>query len=59
MQSPVLEFDKKNCTHNAYFLQKLIFAFFKPKNQKLFSDRKLFQNTVNFSLLQCTYLDKN
>ena len=29
-QSPVLELDK-NCTQNAYFLLKLIFAFLNPK----------------------------
>ena len=30
LQSPVLEFDK-NCTQNAYFLQKFDYAFLNPK----------------------------
>ena len=30
LQSPVLKFDK-NCTQNAFFNKKLIFAFLNPK----------------------------
>ena len=73
MQSPVLEFDKKNCTQNASFLQKLDFCIFEPKNS--WSDRKIVseydqeipqsqtvenssKTPLNFSPLQCTYLGK-
>ena len=34
LQSPVLEFDK-NCTENAYFLQKVDFCIFEPKNREV------------------------
>ena len=34
LQSPVLEFDK-NCTQNAYFLQKVDFCIFEPKNREM------------------------
>ena len=34
MQSPVLEFDK-NCTLNAYFLQKVDFCIFEPKDSEV------------------------
>ena len=33
-QSPVLEFDE-NCTQNAYFLQKIDFCIFEPKNREV------------------------
>ena len=54
-QSPVLEFDK-NCTQNVYFLQKVDFCIFEPKNRKVIENPS--KTTLNFSPLHCTYLDK-
>ena len=56
MQSPVLEFDK-NCTQNAYFLQKVDFCIFEPQNRERIENSS--KTPINFSLLQCTYLGKN
>ena len=55
MQSPVLEFDK-NCTQNAYFLQKIEFCIFEPKNREVIENSS--KTPLNFSSLQYTYLDK-
>ena len=56
MQSPVLEFDK-NCTQNAYFLQKFDFCIFEPKNRELIENSS--KTPLNFGSLQYTYLGKN
>ena len=37
MQSPVLEFDK-NCNQNAFFLQKVDFCIFEPKNPEMIKE---------------------
>ena len=56
LQSPVLEFDK-NCTQNAYFLQKFEFCIFEPKNREVM---KISSKTpLNVSSLQYIYLGKN
>ena len=55
LQSPVLEFDK-NCTHNAYFLQKVDFYIFEPKSREVIENSS--KTPLNFSPLQCTYLGK-
>ena len=55
MQSHVLEFDK-NCTQNAYFLQKFDFCIFEPKNREVIEN---FSKTpLNVGSLQYTYLGK-
>ena len=56
MQSPVLEFDK-NCTQNAFFLQKFDFCIFEPKNREVTENSS--KTPLNFGSLQYTYLDKN
>ena len=56
MQSPVLEFDK-NCTLNAYFLQKFNFCIFEPKNREVIENSS--KTPLNFSSLQYTYLGKH
>ena len=56
MQSPVLEFDK-NCTQNAYFLQKVDFCIFEPRNREVIENSS--KTPLNFSPLQCTYLGEN
>ena len=56
LQSPVLEFDK-NCTQNAYSLQKVDFYIFEHKNRKVIENSS--KTPLNFSPLQCTYLGKN
>ena len=53
----MLEFDKKNCTQNAYFLQKIDFCIFEPKNREVIENSS--KPPLNFSPLQCTYLGKN
>ena len=55
MQSPVVEFEK-NCTQNAYFLQKVDFCIFEPKNREVIE--KSSKTPLNFSTLQCTHLGK-
>ena len=55
LQSPVLEFDK-NCTQNAYFLQKFDFCIFEPKNREAIENSS--KTPINFSSLQYTYLGK-
>ena len=55
VQSPVVEFDK-NCTQNAYFLQKVDFCIFEPKNREVIENSS--KTPLNFSPLQCTYLGK-
>ena len=57
LQSPVLEFDK-NCTQNAYFLQKVDFCIFEPKNLEVIENSSK-TPLISFSPLQCTYLGKN
>ena len=52
----VLEFDK-NCTQNAYFLQKIDFCIFEPKNREM--NENTSKTPLSFSPLQCIYLDKN
>ena len=52
---PVPEFDK-NCTQNAYFLQKVDFCIIEPKNREVIE--RSFKTPLNFSPLQCTYLGK-
>ena len=56
LQSPVLEFGK-NYTQNAYFLQKVDFCIFVPKNREVIEN--YFKTPLSFSPLQCTYLGKN
>ena len=56
LQSSVLEFDK-NYTLNAYFLQKVVFCIFEPKNREMLENSSKTQ--LNFSQLQCTYMGKN
>ena len=51
-----LNFDK-NCTQHAYFLQKVDFCIFEPKNCEVIENS--FKTSPNFSPLQCTYLGKN
>ena len=46
LQSPVLEFDK-NCTLNAYFLQKVDFCIFEPKNREVIENSS--KTPLNFS----------
>ena len=48
LQSPVLEFDK-NCTQNAYFLQKVDFSIFEPKNCEVIENSS--KTPLNFSPL--------
>ena len=55
MQSPVLGFDK-NCTQNAYFLQKVDFSILEPNNCEVIENSS--KTPLNFSTLQCTYLGK-
>ena len=55
-KSPVLEFDK-NCTLNAYFLQKVDFCIFEPKIREVIENSS--KTPLNFSSLQSTYLGKN
>ena len=55
LQSPVLEFNK-NSTQNAYFLQKVDFCIFEPKNREMIENSA--KTPLNFSALQCTYLGK-
>ena len=45
LQSPVLEFDK-NCTQNAYFLQKFDFCIFEPQNREVIENSS--KTTLNF-----------
>ena len=45
-QSPVLEF-YKNCTQNAYFLQKVDFCIFEPKNREVIENSS--KTPLNFS----------
>ena len=40
LQSPVLEFDK-NCTRNAYFLQKVDVCIFEPTNREVIDKKTL------------------
>ena len=56
LQSPVLEFDK-NCTQNAYLLQKFEFCIFEPKNREVMKNSS--KTPLNVSSLQYTYLGKN
>ena len=56
LQLPVLEFDK-NCTQNAYFLQKIDFCIFEPKNREVIENSP--KTPLNFSPLKCTYLGEN
>ena len=56
MQPPVLEFDK-NCTQNAYMLQKFDFCIFEPKNREVIENSS--KTPLNFSSLQYTYLGEN
>ena len=56
LQSPKLDFDK-NCTLNAYFLQKVDFCIFEPKIREVIENSS--KTPLNFSPLQCTYLGKN
>ena len=55
-QSSVLEFNK-NCTQNAYFVQKVDFCIFEPKNREVIENAS--KAPLSFSLLQCIYLGKN
>ena len=55
MQSPVLELDK-NCTQSAYFLQKVDFGIFEPKNCEVIENFS--KTSLNFSPSQCIYLGK-
>ena len=48
LQSPVLEFDK-NCTQNAYFLQKVDFCIFEPKNREVIENSS--KTPLNFILV--------
>ena len=52
LRSPVLEFDK-NCTQNAYFLQKVDFRIFEPNNCEVIENSS--KAPLSFSPLQCTY----
>ena len=45
MQSPVLEFGK-NCTKNAYFLQKVDFCIFKPKYREVIENLSIHSFTL-------------
>ena len=56
LQSPVLESDK-HCTQNAYFLRKVDFCIFEPKNREVIENSSI--TPLNFSPLQYTYLGKN
>ena len=56
LQSPVLEFDK-NCSQNAYFLQKVDVRIFEPKNREVIENSA--ETPLNFSPLQGTYFGKN
>ena len=56
LQSPVLEFDK-NCTRNAYFLQKIDFCIFEPENREVIENSS--KTPLNLSSLQYIYLGKN
>ena len=56
LDSPVLDIDK-NCTQNAYFLQKVDFCIFESKNREVIENS--FKTPLNFIPLQCTYLGKN
>ena len=47
---------KKNCTQNAYFLQKDDFCIFVPKNREVIENSP--KTPLNFSPLQCIYLGK-
>ena len=55
LQLFVLEFDK-NCTQNAYFLQKVDFCIFEPKNREVIENSS--KTPLNISSLQYTYLGK-
>ena len=56
LQSPVFELDK-NCTQNAYFLQKVDFCISEPKTCEVIDNSS--KTPLNFSPLQYTYLGKN
>ena len=47
----------KNCTQNAFFLQKDDFCIFEPKNREVIENSS--KTPVNNSPLQCIYLGKN
>ena len=56
LQSHVLELDK-NCTQNAYFLQKFDFCIFEPKNREVIENSS--KTPLNFSSLLYTYMGKH
>ena len=47
----------KNCTQNAYFLQKVDFCIFEPKNREVIENSS--KTPLSFSPLQSTCLGKN
>ena len=51
LQSPVFELDK-NCTQNAYFLQKVYFCIFERKTREVIDNSS--KTPLNFSPLQYT-----
>ena len=54
--SPVVQFHK-NCNENAYFLTKVAFCIFEPKNREVIGHSS--KAPLNSSPLLCTYLGKN
>ena len=48
---------KKLHSKRLFYLKKLIFAFFEPKNREVIENSS--KIPLNFSPLQCTYLGKN
>ena len=56
LKSPVLQFEK-HCTQNSYFLQKLDFCIFEPKNCKMIENSS--NAPLNFSPPKCNIRAKN
>ena len=48
---------RKTCTRNPYFLQKIDFCIFEPKNCEVIENS--FKAPLSFSLLKCTHLGKH